>query len=39
MILLLSDRELSKLNDSLIYDEKTGEAIDISENAARKVDC
>lgn len=39
MILLLSDRELTKLNDSLVYDEKTGEAIDTSEDPARKKDC
>lgn len=32
MILLLSDKDLSKLNDSIIYDTKTGNAIDSSDD-------
>ena len=39
MILLLSDRELTKLNDPLVYDDKNGEAIDTSEDPARKKEC
>lgn len=34
MILLLHDRDLTKLNDPIIYDDKTGEPIDTSEEFA-----
>lgn len=39
MILLLNDRDLSKLNDPIIYDDKTGEPIDTSEEFALRKDC
>ncbi|CAD8137373.1 unnamed protein product [Paramecium octaurelia] len=39
MILLLHDRDLSKLNDPIIYDDKTGEPIDTSEQFAQRKDC
>lgn len=32
MILLLSDKDLSKLNDPIIYEDKTGNAIDCSDD-------
>ncbi|CAK75071.1 unnamed protein product (macronuclear) [Paramecium tetraurelia] len=39
MILLLSDKDLQKLNDPIIYEEKTGNAIDTSDDALKKKDC
>ncbi|CAD8132889.1 unnamed protein product [Paramecium octaurelia] len=39
MILLLSDKDLQKLNDPIIYEEKTGNAIDISDDVLKKKDC
>ncbi|CAD8059565.1 unnamed protein product [Paramecium sonneborni] len=39
MILLLNDRDLSKLNDPIIYDDKTGDSIDTSEEFALRKDC
>ncbi|CAD8043189.1 unnamed protein product [Paramecium primaurelia] len=39
MILLLSDKDLSKLNDPIIYEEKTGNAIDTSDDPIKKKEC
>ncbi|CAD8044608.1 unnamed protein product [Paramecium primaurelia] len=39
MILLLSDKDLQKLNDPIIYEEKTGNAIDTSDDPLKKKDC
>ncbi|CAD8056643.1 unnamed protein product [Paramecium sonneborni] len=39
MILLLNDGDLSKLNDPIIYDDKTGDSIDTSEEFELRKDC
>ena len=39
MILLLSDMELKNLNNSIIYEERTGNVIDSSDDPLLKKDC
>lgn len=39
MILLLPDRDLAKLNDPLVYEDKTGNPIDTSDDPGKRKDC
>lgn len=39
MILLLPDRDLSKLNDPLVYEDKTGNPIDTSDDPIKRKEC